>query len=98
MKNYKYELEQFYKGDDDWKDYVEFYSKIWNTCNYKDLLLSELGNDLNLAQVVYGILEDESLVWINCNIPALDNLKPVECIDDENLKKRLKVVLTRFPI
>lgn len=97
MKNHKYELEQFYKGDDYWKDYVEFYSKIWNTCNHKELLLSILGNDLNLAQVVYGILKDESLNWINNNVPALDNLKPAECINDENLKKRLKVVLTRFP-
>lgn len=85
-----------YYNDSYWKNYIDLYNRFWNNGEYQQLLLNDLQNNIDVAKVIYGIFEDDSLEWINTEIPALGNLKPKNCLEDENLLKRLKTLLTRM--
>lgn len=94
----KNELEQYYESDESWNGFVDFHAKHWEKCTFKDSLVSSLNNNIDIAKVIFGVLCNEGFFWIDSAAPALDGLKPIDCIFDENLKKRLKVVLTRMPV
>ncbi|RED45625.1 hypothetical protein [Seonamhaeicola aphaedonensis] len=91
-------LEKFYKGDDSWEKFVSVFPKHSSLqCNVD---YSQLYNNLNknedLSIVIYELLGAEnSLKWINENSPALNGLRPVDCLEG-NLLNRLKVMLMRF--
>ena len=88
------ELENYYCGDDAWENFAEICKNI-ETDNTKKLL-ELLNNDVKLANVIEYRLSENSLSWITRNIPALNNLKPVDCINDDKLLKRLKECLLRM--
>ncbi|MEZ5007636.1 MAG: hypothetical protein R2753_05720 [Chitinophagales bacterium] len=90
------ELENFYKGDEDWRNRVTVDSKLWTNSVSQIELLEKLDNHLDIAIVVNGKLGDSSLSWIDGEIPALENLKPVDCLQSESFMKRLKVCLSRM--
>ena len=79
-----------------WENYIKLYESFWVNSEYQKTLLKSLNNKVDIAQVIYGILEMESHIWIEKIIPALGNMKPINCIDDEILFKRLKTMLTRM--
>lgn len=88
-------LEQYYTGDEEWIRFSGLYS------NTTGSIVSELENilkDRSVANVIDGILGNTSLVWIYKKVPALDNLRPVDCMDDQALKKRLKTMLMRMDL
>ncbi|MEL1241439.1 hypothetical protein [Flavobacterium flavipallidum] len=86
------ELEKYY-SEENWKGF----SKTFESVNAPKNLMMTLNNDEELAKVIFGILQNESFDWLNKNIPALDNLKPISCLENGHLSKRLKVCLTRMP-
>lgn len=89
-------LEQYYPGEEDWIIFSDLYSNIPQSA-----ILSELESkfkDRSLAIVIAGILGDMSQEWINKKIPALDNLRPVDCVDDPRLQKRLRTMLMRMDL
>lgn len=88
-------LEKYY-DDNLWKDYVKLYESFWIDSEYQKKLLENLNDKIDIAKVIYGILEEESLRWIEKIIPALGNIKPIDCIDNEILSRRLKTMLTRM--
>ena len=88
-------LEKHY-DDNLWKDYVKLYESFWIDSEYQKKLLKNLNDKIDIAKVIYGILEEGSLGWIEKTIPALGNIKPIDCIDNEILSKRLKTMLTRM--
>lgn len=92
-----HELENFYRGDHNWNEFVEFYREKWIDCKIKEELLLELNDKKDLAIVIFGILENHSLNWIHDTVPLLDGLRPVDCTNNEKLVKRLRVLLTRMP-
>ena len=91
------ELEKYFKGENDWIEYSKNFGDDWNESEFQKELLVMLGNKIDLAKVIYYHCTELSIKWINSKIPALDNLKPVECLKDDELTKRLKVCLMRFP-
>jgi hypothetical protein len=90
-------LEQYYKGDKGWKEYSNNFGNDWIESEFQSELLKQLENKIDLAKVIYYHCSEFSIKWINSKIPALDNLKPVECLKDVELIKRLKVCLMRTP-
>jgi len=89
-------LEQYYPGEEDWIIFTDLYRNIPGSA-----MLSELESklkDRSIAIVIAGILGNTSLEWINKKIPALDNLRPVDCVDDPGLQKRLRTMLMRMDL
>ncbi|UOK42165.1 MULTISPECIES: hypothetical protein [Flavobacterium] len=87
------ELEKYY-SEENWKHFSETFQGL----NVPNNLIMSLNDNEELAKVIFGLLEKDSNDWINKSVPALDYLKPLDCLEKENLLKRLKVCLTRMPI
>ncbi|GHU18520.1 hypothetical protein FACS189475_04140 [Betaproteobacteria bacterium] len=85
-------LENYY-DDNTWSKFAECFKNI-KTKNTK-YLLELFDNNIELVNVIEWRTED-SLYWIKAKVPALNNLRPVDCIKDDDLLKRLKVCLLRM--
>jgi hypothetical protein len=91
------QLEQYYAGDDSWKEFSDLFAK------YKDLpevqnLAKDLNGQLDLAYTIYWVAGPKSAQkWINSSVPALDNIRPIDCTGNPELIKRLRECLMRMP-
>ncbi len=93
----KKDLEIYYSGDDDWNEWVDMCKKdFWTNSEYQNTLLQKLNEKLDLAVVIYGRLEKESIDWIDKKVPALGYLTPLECLKSKNLILRLRECLMRM--
>jgi len=90
-------LEEFYKGDNHWKEFVKLFDNELESFDSKKELLVELNFNIDLAKVIFGIHKESSLNWIDKKIPALNNLSVKDCLHSELLCKRLKTMLMRMP-
>lgn len=91
-------LEKYYKGDDVWNNFVSIFPKSSSIkpCEYYDELYRSLNYKEDLAIVIYELVGFEnSLDWINKKNPALDGLRPIDCLECD-LLNRLKVMLMRL--
>ena len=93
-----HKLEKYYSGHKKWDDFVNIFNGGWNKCPFKDDMLNELNDKLDIAIVVFGLQDKESLAWIHTKIPALDKLTPSQCTRSDVLLKRLKAMLMRMPM
>lgn len=89
-------LEEDYRNDDYWYDFVKYYKD-----NYLDekskKISSKINNNLDMAVVIYGKRGlEEGLWWIEQEVPALENKRPIDCLEDPDLIKRLRVCLMRM--
>lgn len=89
-------IEEYYK-EKRWTDYIKIFGDNWTNSQSQIQLLDLCKNKIDLAMIIDYHLDKQSLNWMKSNIPVLDNLTPLECLEDENLIKRLKVCLMRFP-
>jgi hypothetical protein len=96
MKNKK-GLEIYYSGDKNWEDLVTISHDTWDNSKYQLSLIHKLDGNEDIASVIYNKLSTDSINWVERAIPALGNLKPIECIYSEDLKLRLKECLMRMP-
>lgn len=87
-------LEQYYLGDESWNNFYKLYKDIPNTSHYSEL--KTIFNDITLIKVIEGKIGATSLDWIVIKIPALDDLSPIDCVNDPILIKRLKTMLMRM--
>jgi len=94
----KIKLEQYYKGDKNWIKHSNCFSEHWIDSDFQIKLLGYLDNRIDLAQVIFYHHKKNSISWLNSKVPALDNLTPLDCLNDEILTNRLKVCLMRSPI
>ena len=90
-------LEDEYPGDAVWQSTVALYRE-----DYLDddahTLAKALGGDLDLAVVLRGKRGlKEGLWWIDHKVPALDNVRPADCLEDPRLIKRLRTALMSMP-
>ncbi|MDO5968589.1 hypothetical protein Q4Q35_02105 [Flavivirga aquimarina] len=90
-------LEQYFKGQNSWEKFIEVFESNWKDPEFQKTLLSKVDNRIDLAKVIYYKFGETSLNWLDKNIPALDNLTPLECLKSEKLINRLKVCLMRMP-
>jgi len=59
--------------------------------------LSTLIRDEEIELALEVSLIGNSVEWVNKKIPALNYLRPIDCLKDETLVKRLKECLLRMP-
>ena len=90
------ELEKYYKKDE-WENLVLLYNDKWIDSDFQIRLINTLNGNKDLAIVIWGEFKESAFNWIDKKIPALDNIKPIDCINDEKLINRLKVCLLRLP-
>lgn len=88
-------LERYY-NEDDWNNFIEELDKKHKKSNIESILTDLFKGDEEVAMVIYKTLGLQSLDWIHQRNYSLLNIKPIECLGDENLKKRLKVKLMRM--
>ncbi|MBF8149628.1 hypothetical protein ITJ86_06940 [Winogradskyella sp. F6397] len=90
------QLEQYYKGQGSWERFLAIFGDDWTNSEFQKKLLSKVDNRIDFAKVIYYYIGETSLDWLDKNIPALDNLTPMECLKSERLINRLKVCLMRM--
>jgi hypothetical protein len=90
------ELEKYFSKSD-WENLVSLYSEKSFDCEVQKEFVDTLQGNKDLAIVIWGNMNQSAYDWINKKIPALDNIKPKDCLNDETLLKRLKVCLLRMP-
>ncbi len=93
-------LEKYFK-EEEWEEFIQFFEE--GKCKY-DMLedFNKLKNNLNnnkiLALIIWELIGSKyANNWIQKPIDALGYMCPIDCINDANLIKRLKVLLMRLP-
>ncbi|MBW1294978.1 hypothetical protein [Aquimarina litoralis] len=89
-------LEQYYDGDQNWLKFSELFNEIWENTKFQNELLELLNGKVDLARVIYYHNRENSIIWLNTKVPALDNLTPIECLNNDLYINRLKVCLMRM--
>lgn len=89
------ELERFF-SENTWADFSAYYEQLPDSAVPKGILKA-LGDDLILSKIVVGVVGDGAENWIHREIPALGGLRPVDCLREEPLRRRLQVCLERMP-
>ncbi|QKJ85717.1 hypothetical protein PMPD1_0745 [Paramixta manurensis] len=90
-------LEQYYAGDKKWKSYVDFYAEDYLDDNAR-LLSEKLNGHLDLAIIIYGKRGiKEAFWWIEQEVPALEGIKPLDCLQTPELLNRLRECVMRMP-
>ena len=90
-------LEKYYAGDEIWGRSVEIFSTHYLDDN-AHFLAKKLDGHLDLAVIIYGKRGlKEGLWWIESEVPALEGVKPVDCLNDPELLKRLRECVMRMP-
>lgn len=91
-----FKLEDDYPGDEDWLGFTQYYFDNYLDDNTKIIAL-ELHGNLDIAVLIYGKRGlTEGMWWIDQRVPALENKRPVDCLDNPELIKRLKVCVMRM--
>ncbi|WP_338522062.1 hypothetical protein NUH87_17720 [Pseudomonas batumici] len=90
-------LEEDYPGDTGWQALVALYEEDYLDDQARQLA-AVMNEHLDMAVILYGKRGlDEGLWWLEQQVPALDDLKPMECLHDPILIRRLRTVLMRMP-
>ena len=89
-------IEQYF-DQEGWNHLVELCAKEWTGDEFQSELLKQLNGELDIAQVLFVTHRSSSLNYLTHKVPALGNLTPLECMESESLKKRLKECLRRTP-
>lgn len=75
-------LEDGYRGNDDWNDLVKYYFDNYLNDDSRFIATKIKGN-IDMAVVIYGRRGlNEGLWWLEQKVPALDALRPLDCLDD----------------
>lgn len=90
-------LENYYSGDENWDELEELALKEHRGVPEIAEISKRLGGNLGLACVIYATVGNGAIEWLERKIPALDNIRPLDCINDPLLIKRLREALMRFP-
>jgi len=76
---------------------ISLHLDTWTLSDSQARLIDKLNGEKELAIVIWGEFKESAFNWITKKIPALDNISPMDCLNDENLINRLKVCLLRMP-
>lgn len=88
-------LERYY-DDESWFEFIEQLNKQHKKSNMESILSDLLRGNQELAMAIYETLGLQSLDWMHQRNYSLFNIKPIECLGNDNLEKRLKVQLMRM--
>lgn len=91
------QLEDEYPGDAEWQEFVRLYEEDYLDDDARTLA-KQLDGNLDMAIILYGKRGlKEGLWWVEQQVPALDNIRPADCLKDPKLIKRLRTALMRMP-
>lgn len=82
--------------EENWIRYAELFQDQWDATELQLELLETCNGNVELARVIHFHLADNCIDWMHRKIPALDDMKPVDCLETEDLLKKLKGCLMRF--
>ncbi|MEM7015539.1 MAG: hypothetical protein AAF585_29115 [Verrucomicrobiota bacterium] len=95
-------LEDHYSGD------TAFYSfarteepeldKEFAAWDHRERLIEMCDGDQLIARVVFHFMADRAIKYMESSIPALEGLTPLECMETDFGKARLKEFLLRTPL
>lgn len=88
-------LEKYY-NEDEWDDFIQELNKQHKKSNMESILSDLLRGNQELAMAIYETLGLQSLDWMHQRNYSLFNIKPIECLGNDNLEKRLKVQLMQM--
>ena len=88
------DLEIYFSGNTTWNNFAKICENI--KTNNTEKLLEIFNNDIKLVNVIEYRLLDTSMHWIESKIPALNNIRPIDCINNKKLLKSLKECLLRM--
>lgn len=88
-------LEEAYKGDKDWEKFEALFVEFKDEPEVKDIA-AKLGGNVGLACVIYQQVGSDGAEWLEREVPALEGIRPIDCLNDPVLIKRLRVCLTRM--
>ncbi|TRX74190.1 hypothetical protein [Pseudomonas mangiferae] len=90
-------LEDDYPGDAEWLLHVGDYKAEYLDDDARTLA-EAMGGNLDMAVIIRGKRGlEEGLWWIEQEVPALEGLRPLDCLEDPKLIKRLRTGLMRMP-
>ena len=87
-------IEDYYSGDLAFTNLASCYDIEWDKCQIKDQLI-EIIKDHDLAKLIYGSFLDNSIEWLDTNVPALEGLTPKQCLESNRGILRLRECLMR---
>ncbi|MGN6086298.1 hypothetical protein [Trinickia sp.] len=90
-------LENHYSGDESWAALEELGLRKHREVPTVLSLSRVLYEDLGLACVIYEVIGSGAFAWLDHKLPVLDHIRPLDCVGDPILIKRLREALMRFP-
>jgi len=90
-------LENYYSGDENWEALEELALREHKDVPKVAEISEKLGGNLGLACVIYGTIGVGAIEWLYRRIPVLDGIRPLDCVNDPILMRRLREALMRFP-
>ncbi|MBW1212748.1 hypothetical protein [Pantoea allii] len=90
-------IESDYIGDDAWRNLVDSFSGAYPDEDVK-ALARKMNGMSDIAIVVNGKIGLKGgLEWSERKIAMLENIRPIDCLNDDVLLKRLKEYLIELP-
>ena len=86
---------EMYFNQSVWDDFIETCKKHHQKPISPSLSAIIKDKDIELAIEVSVI--GNSVEWVKSKVPALNYLRPIDCLEDETLVKRLKECILRMP-
>ena len=81
-----------------WMSYLSYYTKVYHSLadvGRNDLLDEDVPEDIKI--VVVSLFRDHAKEWLNSNLPALGDRKPIDLLKTEEGLEALKGLLLRIP-
>lgn len=82
--------------NDDWNTYVDSFKEHFDSCDFKDELISVCGGYDDVACAVFFHTRSSALKWMSSKLPALGNKIPSQQIRDGNVAS-VREVIMRIP-
>ncbi len=68
----------------------------WSMCDFKNALLDATG-DPQIAWVIFGRCENQSLEWLSKPVSAFDGKTPASLLESEDGREQLRALLMQMP-
>ncbi|MEE3664908.1 hypothetical protein V2I52_23895 [Brenneria sp. g21c3] len=90
-------LELDYISDNAWNDLVKSFDGVYSNTDV-DILTEKMNGARDMAIVINGKIGLKGgLEWMERKVKTLENIRPLDCLDDPELIKRLRQYLIELP-
>lgn len=90
-------LELYYIGDNVWNDLVKSFDEVYSNADV-DILTEKMNGARDMAIVINGKIGLKGgLEWMERKVKTLENIRPLDFLNDPGLIKRLRQYLIELP-